>query len=88
MEAGEPAQLPPLCLDSNCSFGKMLEGNEKLLAQLCLDSNCSFGKIAYRLDDFAQQLCLDSNCSFGKIQGVVPADERGFALIPIVLSAK
>ena len=34
------------------------------------------------------KLCLDSNCSFGKIALLDGGRGAGFALIPIVLSAK
>ena len=35
-----------LCLDSNCSFGKIVKLADKIPFMLCLDSNCSFGKIS------------------------------------------
>ena len=56
-----------LCLDSNCSFGKMLRARSTARRPLCLDSNCSFGKMGNLLLAEAVGLCLDSNCSFGKI---------------------
>ena len=77
-----------LCLDSNCSFGKIVVVIERAALMLCLDSNCSFGKITDKAETLAQALCLDSNCSFGKMRRVRVRGARGFALIPIVLSAK
>ena len=56
-----------LCLDSNCSFGKISAAAESADSALCLDSNCSFGKMESLPQELRFELCLDSNCSFGKI---------------------
>ena len=61
-------RLRLLCLDSNCSFGKIPMFPNQAIRKLCLDSNCSFGKMRLSPWRTALWLCLDSNCSFGKIE--------------------
>ena len=53
--------LPELCLDSKCSFGKIVPLIITVGAQLCLDSKCSFGKMGTATGDRSGGFALIPN---------------------------
>ena len=79
---------PALCLDSNCSFGKIDRGSPGPLGGFALIPIVLSAKFPRQGHPRRLLLCLDSNCSFGKMPTRSTPRKPRFALIPIVLSAK